>query len=197
MRVIVATKNPGKIREISDILSEFNIEVVSQADAGIDVEVDETGSTFLENALIKARAVSLLCDDPVLADDSGLCVDALDGRPGVYTARYGGSISNREKMEKLLSELSGENNRSAKFVCSVALVFPDGSEITTEGEALGKITEEISGDGGFGFDPVFYSTELKKKFSECAEEEKNKISHRGRALSSLRDKLDEILKKED
>ena len=197
MRVIVATKNPGKIREISEILSEFDIEVVSQADAGIDVEVDETGSTFLENALIKARAVSLLCDDPVLADDSGLCVEKLDGRPGVHTARYGGNISNKEKMEKLLEELSGETNRNAKFMCSVALVFPDGRELTAEGETAGKIADEISGDGGFGFDPVFYSNELKKKFSECMEEEKNKISHRGKALTALRDKLGEVLKKED
>ena len=107
MRIIVATKNKGKIKEIGEILEPFNIEVISQADAGIDVDVDETGSTFLENALIKARAVSMLCDEPVLADDSGLLLDALDGRPGVYSARYGGVVSYEEKINKLLSEMEG------------------------------------------------------------------------------------------
>lgn len=192
MKIIAATKNPGKVREIAEILSKYGIEVISQKDAGIDVEVDETGSTFEENALIKARAVSMLCDEPVLADDSGLCVEALDGAPGIYSARYGGEISQEEKNKKLLGELSGIENRKAKFCCVMALVFPNGEEITAYGETLGRITEEPSGNGGFGFDPVFYSSELEKVFAEADEEEKNRVSHRGKALRNLCNKITEI-----
>lgn len=197
MRIIAATKNSGKVREISEILSKYEIEVISQKDAGIDVDVDETGSTFEENALIKARAVSMLCDEPVLADDSGLCIDALLGAPGVYSARYGGDLPYEKKIEKLLGELSGEKNRKAKFCCVMVLVFPDGREIIASGECHGHIMDSPKGNGGFGFDPVFYSDELKKGFSECTDEEKNAVSHRGKALKALCEKLDEFLQKED
>lgn len=197
MRIIAATKNPGKVREIGEILSKYEIEVISQKDAGIDVDVDETGSTFEENALIKARAVSMLCDEPVLADDSGLCIDVLSGAPGIYSARYGGDLPYEEKIAKLLGEMSGKENRKAKFCCVMALVFPDGKKIIASGECHGHITEEPKGTSGFGFDPVFYSDELKKGFSECTEEEKNEVSHRGKALKDLCFKLNEFLRKED
>ena len=197
MRIIAATKNPGKVKEIAEILSEYEIEVISQKDAGIDVDVDETGNTFEENALIKARAVSMLCDEPVLADDSGLCIDALSGAPGVYSARYGGDLPYEEKIAKLLGELSGERNRKAKFCCVMVLVFPDGREIIAKGECHGHIMEEPKGTSGFGFDPVFYSDELKKGFSECTDEEKNAVSHRGKALTDLCTKLNDFLRKGD
>ena len=198
MKIIAATKNQGKIREIAEILSPFGVEVVSQADAGIDVDVDETGSTFLENALIKARAVAMLCDDAVLADDSGLCVDALDGRPGVYSARYGGDIPHSEKMKMLLSELEGKSDRKARFECVTALVLPDGREYTFKGTTYGHIMEEEKGENGFGFDPVFYSDELKCGVAECSDEEKNSVSHRGKALFALKEKFSEIFpEKED
>ncbi|MBQ7794907.1 MAG: XTP/dITP diphosphatase [Clostridia bacterium] len=186
MRVIAATKNKGKIREIADILGELGIEVISQADAGIDVEILETGTSFIENARIKARAVALLCDDAVLADDSGLCVDALGGAPGIYSARYAGEdATDTDKINKLLSELDGETNREAHFETAVVFLYPDGRELTASGEVPGRITLSPQGEGGFGYDPVFYSTELGKTFGEATEEEKNKISHRAKALGAL------------
>lgn len=191
MKIIVATKNEGKVREISRILG--NVEVVSQTEAGIDVEVEETGSSFAENALIKAHAVSMLCDYPVLADDSGLCVDVLDGRPGIYSARYGGDITFKEKINKLLLEMEGQTNRKAHFECVMALVFPDGREMTARGICQGRILEKPEGEKGFGFDPIFYSDELKCGFAVCTDEEKNSVSHRGKALSELK----KMLKEED
>ncbi len=190
MRVIAATKNNGKIAEISEILKPLGFEVVSQCEAGIDVEIFETGKTFMENARIKAQAVELLCDDAVLADDSGLCVEALGGAPGIYSARYAGEGANdEEKIGKLLSELDGETNRAAKFVTAVVFLYPDGREVTASGEVCGRITTEPHGEGGFGYDPIFYSTELKKTFGEASAEEKNRISHRAKALCALCEKL--------
>ena len=197
MKIVAATKNPGKIKEIAQILSPFGVEVISQADAEIDVDIDETGSTFLENALIKARAVAMLCDDVVLADDSGLCVDALDGKPGVYSARYGGDIPHSEKIKMLLSELSDKKDRKARFECVVALVLPDGKEYTFSGACHGHIMEEPKGENGFGFDPVFYSDELKCGFAECSDEEKNVVSHRGKALLKLKENFSDIFPKEE
>ncbi len=192
MRIIVATKNNNKVREITDVLSPLGFKVVSQTDAGIDIDVEETGDTFEKNALIKARAIALICDDYVLADDSGLCVDALDGRPGVYSARYAGvGATDKDKYTKLLSELSDQTNRCAKFVTSMAFITPEGAEVVTSGEVLGKITKEPMGNGGFGYDPVFYSDELEKTFGEASLEEKNKVSHRSRALKALYDILSE------
>lgn len=191
MRVIAATKNSGKVRELSEILAKFGMEVVSLAEAGIDVEIMETGTTFLENAKIKARAVSLLCFDAVIADDSGLCVEALGGAPGIYSARYAGeNASESERVDKLLSELRDEKNRAAKFVTALVLRYPDGREICTTGEVSGRITMMPLGTGGFGYDPIFYSTELKKTFGEASDEEKNRVSHRARAIAALAEKLD-------
>lgn len=192
MRVVAATKNSGKIKEISEILGELGFEVVSQIEAGIDVEVFETGKSFLENAEIKARAVALLCDDAVLADDSGLCVDALDGAPGIYSARYAGeNASDRDKIDKLLSELDGEMNREAHFETAVVFILPDGRELNARGVVTGRITTEPSGEGGFGYDPIFFSTELGKTFGDCTDEEKNAVSHRSRAIKELLGKLKE------
>lgn len=196
MNIIVATKNKNKVREISKMFSPLGFKVMSQEEAGIDVDVEETGDTFAKNALIKARAVAMLCDgdDCVLADDSGLCVEALDGRPGVYSARYAGpGATDEEKIEKLLNEMKDKTNRKAKFVTNIAFIFPDGKEIVTQGEVSGKIVREPVGNNGFGYDPVFYSTELEKTFAQAEMDEKNAISHRGRALSALYDELKDML----
>ena len=190
MRVIAATKNKGKIREIAEILGGLGIEVVSQSEAGIDVEVFETGTTFIENARIKAQAVALLCDDAVLADDSGLCVEALGGAPGIYSALYAGEgAPESAKIDKLLGEMKDETNRAARFETAVVFIYPDGREIVATGEVQGRITMMPLGGGGFGYDPIFYSTELKKTFGEATDEEKNRVSHRAKALSALYEKL--------
>lgn len=190
MKIIAATNNANKVREITKIFSDSGFEVISQKDEGIDIDVEETGSTFTENALIKARAVAMISDDYVLADDSGLCVESLDGRPGVYSARYAGEgASDKEKIEKLLDELKDKTNRKAKFVTAIAFICPDGREIVVKGEVCGKITAEPRGNNGFGYDPVFFSTEMGKTFAEAKPEEKNAISHRGRALKALYEKI--------
>ncbi len=190
MKVIAATHNIGKIREFEKILSPLGFEVLSQADIGIDIEPEENGKTFAENALIKARAIAELCDYAVIADDSGLCVDALSGAPGVYSARYAGEdATDQERIKKLLSELEAFSDRSAKFISSIAFILPDGEEIVTHGEVLGSITHAPSGNGGFGYDPIFMSDELSKTFGEASLEEKNQISHRARGLMALYDIL--------
>jgi XTP/dITP diphosphohydrolase len=192
MRIIAATTNQGKVKEIQAILKDLNIDIVAQEDAGLDIEIEETGTTFEQNALIKARAVSMMCDEPVLADDSGLCVEALGGEPGVYSARYAGEdASDEERMKKVLRELGGTKNRKAKFVTVMAIVFPDGTELTAQGEAEGEITYEPRGQGGFGYDPIFYSGEIQKTFAQATEEEKNRVSHRKRALETLYEKLEQ------
>ena len=194
MRVVVATKNQNKVKEITEVLSPLGLEVVSQTDAGIDVDVEETGDTFEINARLKAKAVAMRCDDCVLADDSGLCVEALGGRPGVYSARYAGEgAPDSKKIEKLLSELENEDNRKAKFVTSMAFIFPDGNEIITMGEVYGKIIDAPRGDNGFGYDPVFLSDELNKTFAEATLQEKNEVSHRSRALAKLYDELSNVV----
>ena len=190
MKIIVATKNIHKIKEISHVLNPLGFDVISQHDAGIDIDVEETGDTFEKNALIKARAVALVCDDYVLADDSGLCVESLDGRPGVLSARYAGEgASDADKINKLLGELEGVSNRRAKFIIAMAFITPNGEEIVTKGEVSGRIITEPMGKNGFGYDPVFYSDELEKTFAEASEEEKNSVSHRSRALKALYDIL--------
>ena len=192
MKIIAATSNPGKVKEIKKIFSGPELEIVSMKEAGIDIEVEENGTSFEENALIKARAISELSKCAVIADDSGLCVDALGGRPGIYSARYAGeNATDGERIEKLLSELVGEKNRRARFVSVVAFISSYGREFCASGEVLGRIAEEIKGDGGFGYDPVFYSDELRKTFGEASTEEKNSISHRARAIHSLYEKLKE------
>ena len=189
MKIIAATSNAGKLREIKKIFS--SMEIISMKDAGIDIEVEENGKTFEENALIKARAIAQMCDSPVLSDDSGLCVDVLGGAPGIYSARYAGeNASDEEKYKKLLSELDGKTDRNAHFVSSVVLVYPDGRELTAEGAVHGRIGYEPKGENGFGYDPVFIPDELDgRTFAEASDDEKNSISHRKRALTALFNKM--------
>lgn len=189
MIVIAATKNKGKIREMQTILGELDIEVKSQNDVGITVDAEENGTTFEANALIKARAVAELTGEVVIADDSGLCVECLDGRPGIYSARYAGEgATDADRIKKLLDEMGNNKNRRAKFVCAVAMVYPDGRELTAIGEVCGNIIDEPKGENGFGYDPVFVPDELDKTFAQASNEEKNNISHRKRALMKLREK---------
>ena len=190
-KLLVATGNKGKLREIREILSDT--EVLGLSDVGIDVDVEETGETFAENAFIKADAIAKMTDMAVLADDSGLAVDPLGGRPGVYSARYAGENATDEgNVEKLLSELRAipEQERTARFVCAMCLIFPDGRKIETFGESCsGYIIDTPRGDNGFGYDPVFFAPDFGKTFSEMTMEEKNQVSHRKAALFALSERL--------
>lgn len=186
MKVVAATANAHKLKEMREILNR--LELISEREAGFFEEVEETGATFTENALIKARAVCKATGLPALADDSGLCVEALGGAPGVYSARYsgGGSAENRAL---LLRNMKNVSDRRAYFACAVALVFPDGRELIAEGKSCGKILHEERGECGFGYDPIFLSDDLGISFAEAEEEAKNSISHRGRALRELLKRL--------
>lgn len=189
--VIIASNNKHKIKEIKDILGDCFDKVFSIKEFGIDIEIEETGKTFYENALIKAKAIRKFTDKIILADDSGLVVDSLNGEPGVYSARFAGENCDYKENNKLLLErMKGEKNRTAKFVCCMVLFFPNGKIISGIGETEGIILEEEIGKNGFGYDPIFYSNDLKKSFGIASEEEKNKISHRGRALESIKTSLD-------
>lgn len=181
-KLVAATTNAGKLKDLRVLLTDF--EIVSAADVGFLDDVEETGETFMENALLKARTVCRATGLPALADDSGLCVDALNGAPGVYSARYSGQgmVANRQL---LLKNLQGQTNRAAHFHCAMALVYPDGREYTAEGETHGVITTEERGQSGFGYDCLFLSDDLGKTFGEATIEEKNAVSHRGRALKQL------------
>ena len=183
-QLVVASGNAHKIREISEIFTDF--EVVSQKQAGFDEDVEETGATFMENAIIKAQAASKALGIPTLADDSGLCVEALDGAPGVYSARYCGEHGkDKENRALLLKNLDGVENRRAYFACALALVYPNGDVLTAEGRTYGNILLAEQGEGGFGYDCIFESEDLKKSFGIATAEEKNTVSHRFRALQSL------------
>ena len=186
-RLVVATGNAHKLREIAEIFTEF--EVVSQKQMGFHEDVEENGKNFIENALIKARAASKALQCITLADDSGLCVDALNGAPGIYSARYSGEHGNDAANRKcLLENMQGMTNRRAHFTCAVAVVYPDGREILAEGRTYGNILTKEEGDGGFGYDCLFESEDLGKSFGLATAEEKNKVSHRYRALQALREK---------
>ena len=192
MKIIAATSNAGKIKEIKKIFADDNLEILSMGEIGIDIEIEENGTTFEENALIKARTISKMTGEIALADDSGLCVDAMGGAPGIYSARYAGEdATDAQRIEKLLGELLGEENRKAKFVSVIAVVFPDGRELTADGEVYGQIADKVCGEGGFGYDPVFISDELGKTFGVATIEEKNSISHRARALNTMYNKIKE------
>lgn len=186
-KLVVATGNAHKLREIAEIFTEY--EVVSQKQMGFDEDVEETGTTFAENALIKARAAAKALSCMALADDSGICVDALGGAPGVYSARYCGYHGDDKKNRDLLLEnMKNESNRNAHFTSAIALVYPNGKEVVVEGKTYGKILYKEEGDGGFGYDPIFQSDDLKKSFGVATAEEKNAVSHRFRALQALREK---------
>ena len=192
MRIIFATGNENKMREIREILGDLGLEILSMKEAGISVDIVEDGETFEENAMIKAEAVSKLCDDIVLADDSGLEVDYLDKAPGVYSARFMGEDTSYDiKNQAIIDKLDGvpKEKRTARFVCAIAAVLPSGKKISTRGTIEGMIGYEIKGENGFGYDPIFYVEELGCTTAEISPEEKNKVSHRGNALRAMRKEL--------
>ena len=196
MRFVLATHNPGKLREMGEILKDLGIEVVSPKDLGITVDVEETGTTFAENAMLKAKTVCQAAGLPAIADDSGLCVDALNGAPGVYSARYGGEgLDDKGRYLLLLSSLRGAPTRAAHFACAVACAFPNGDTLTAEGRCDGFIAYAPLGDGGFGYDPVFLLPGAGKTFGQLSQEEKSAVSHRGKALKEFAGKLETHLKK--
>ena len=196
MKFVLATHNPGKLKEMGDILARFGVEVVSPKDLGITVDVEETGATFAENAMLKAKAICAAAKLPAIADDSGLCVDALNGGPGVYSARYGGEgRDDKGRYMLLLNSMRGQPTRAAHFACAIACVFPNGDELTAEGRCDGTIAFAPMGEGGFGYDPVFFVPELKKTFGQLTAEEKSAISHRGKALQAFAAKLETYLGK--
>lgn len=193
--IILATNNKSKVKEISEMMSGSDITFVSLADAGINVEVEETGTTFEENALLKAREICKLSGKPTISDDSGLEIDALDGAPGIYSSRFMGEdtsydIKNNALIEKL--ENVADPDRTARFRCCMALVLPDGREFVTEGAMEGIIAIEPKGINGFGYDPILFIPEYNRTSAELSSEEKNNISHRGEALR----KMIEVIKKE-
>ena len=183
MKFVLATQNQKKLREMSDILSGFGVEVVTPKSLGIDLEVEETGTTFAENAMLKAKAICEAANLPAIADDSGLCVDALAGAPGVYSARYGGEgLDDVGRYRLLLENLRGQTTRTAHFACAIACAFPHGDTLTAEGKVEGTIAFAPMGEGGFGYDPIFFYPPLRKTFGQLTAEEKHGISHRGKAL---------------
>ena len=183
MKFVLATQNQKKLREMSDILSGFGVEVVTPKSLGIDLEVEETGTTFAENAMLKAKAICAAADLPAIAADSGLCVDALAGAPGVYSARYGGEgLDDVGRYRLLLENLRGQTTRTAHFACAIACAFPNGDTLTAEGKVEGTIAFAPMGEGGFGYDPIFFYPPLRKTFGQLTAEEKHGISHRGKAL---------------
>lgn len=191
-RIIFATGNADKVREIQMIMEDSGMEVISMKEAGISIDIEENGSTYEENALIKARAVAKYTDVIVMADDSGLEVDYLNKEPGIHSARYlGEDTSYRIKNQNLIDRLSGvpDEERTARFVCAIAAVLPDGRELTTRATIEGRIDYEERGSHGFGYDPIFYVPEFHKTTAELTEEEKNQVSHRGKALRLMKEEL--------
>ena len=195
MKVVLASKNRHKLVEISKITEKFDMELVLQSDLGVDIDVEETGTTFEENSFIKAEAVMKATGLPALADDSGIAVDALNGEPGIYSARYGfdESLDDWGRLELLLknTEHVPDGERQAQFVCVITMVTPDGQTIQARGEIHGELTREPAGENGFGYDPIFYYPPLGKTTAELSSEEKNEVSHRGNALKVFYEKLKE------
>ena len=189
--IILASNNKDKVKEVKEILKGYDI--ISMKEAGIDVDIEENGTTFEENALIKARAIMKLTGQITMADDSGLEIDYLNKAPGVYSARFMGHDTSYDiKNKALIQKLEGVkgSDRSGRFVCAIAVCFPDGREIVKRGTMEGLIAEEIKGDNGFGYDPIVYLPEYCRTSGELAPEEKNKISHRGKALALIKEELD-------
>ena len=195
MKVVLASKNPHKLVEISAILKPLDVELVLESDLGVDVEVEETGSTFEENSFLKANAVRKATGLPALADDSGIAVDALGGAPGVHSARYGDdpALDDWGRLLLLLknTEQVPDGQRQAQFVSVITLVYPDGRVIQARGEAHGELLREAHGEGGFGYDPIFYYPPAGKTFAELTAGEKNQVSHRAKALKLFYEKLSE------
>ena len=196
-KIIIASNNDHKIKEIKKILSQFPFEVISLEEANINIDVEETGITFIENAYIKASEIFKVANgDMVLADDSGLVVESLDGAPGVFSARFAGSHGDtKANNEKLLYLLEGtsENKRKAKFICAMVLIVNEDKIVKVQGEVNGIITSEFRGEEGFGYDPLFFIKEYNKTFAQMSDDEKNAISHRGRALEKLKNELQKLV----
>ena len=195
MKVVLASKNPHKLVEIRQITDKFGFDLILQSELGIDIDVEETGTTFEENSLIKARAVMEATGLPALADDSGIAVDALNGEPGVYSARYGfdESLDDWGRMMLLLrnTEYVPDGQRQAKFVCVISFVTPEGTIIQARGEIHGELTRQPRGENGFGYDPIFYYPPFGQTTAEIPAEQKNQVSHRGNALRIFYEKLKE------
>lgn len=192
IEILFATSNAGKAKEVQAMFSDLDVDVKTLREEGIDVEIEENGQTFAENALIKAKAIAGMTDKIVLADDSGLVVDYLNGEPGIYSARYLGEDTSYDiKNAKILERMEGvpDDQRTARFVCAMAAIMPDGEVICTEGIMEGLIGYEMKGTNGFGYDPIFYLPEYGMTSSEITPEKKNEISHRGKALRKMQDEL--------
>ena len=190
--IIFATGNAGKAREVAMMFADMDIKVQTLKEAGIDVEVIEDGKTFMENAVIKAKTIAEHTDKIVLADDSGLVIDYLNGEPGIYSARYMGEDTSYDiKNNNLLERMEGvpEQERSARFVCAMAAVMPDGEIVETEGVMEGIIGYKLAGENGFGYDPIFYLPEFAASSAEISPEQKNAVSHRGKALRMMQEEL--------
>lgn len=194
--LVLASSNEHKVKEFKKILNDFNI--ITMKEIGFNDDIEENGETASENALIKAEAIHKFCEAQglkyyVVTDDTGLCVSALNGAPGVYSARYAGGHGNSEaNRNKVLKELEGKADRSAYFNCAIALISPSGKKVVVEGQTDGVITVKPEGDNGFGYDSIFFSNDLGKTFAVASEEEKNSVSHRGRALEKLLKEIDNI-----
>ena len=195
MKVVLASKNRHKLIEISKITEKFGIELILQSELGVDIDVEETGTTFEENSFIKAEAVMKATGLPALADDSGIAVDALNGEPGIYSARYGfdESLDDWGRLLLLLknTEHVPDGQRQAQFVCVITMVTPEGQVIQARGEIHGELTREARGENGFGYDPIFYYPPFGKTTAELSPEQKNQVSHRGQALRVFYDKMKE------
>ena len=195
MKMVLASKNPHKLVEIQKFVERFDIQLVLESELGVDIDVEETGTTFEENSLLKAKAVMEATGLPALADDSGIAVDALNGAPGVYSARYGfdDSLDDWGRLQLLLKNTENvpDGQRQAQFVCVITLMTPDGQAIQARGEVHGELLRTPAGTGGFGYDPIFYYPPLGKTLAEVAPEEKNQVSHRARALKVLYEKMKE------
>ena len=195
MKVVLASKNRHKLEEISKITEKFDMELVLESELGVDIDVEETGSTFEENSYLKAEAVMKATGLPALADDSGIAVDALNGEPGIYSARYGfdESLDDRGRLNLLLKNTENvpDDKRQAKFVCVITLVTPQGQTIQARGEVHGMLLRAPAGENGFGYDPIFYYPPFGKSLAQVSPEEKNRVSHRANALKVFYEKLKE------
>ena len=195
LTLVIATRNNGKKSEIKGLLEGFPVQIKNLNDFGPIPGVEETGKTFDENAYIKASFTARLLGFPALADDSGLVVEALDGAPGIYSARYAGeNATDEERCVKLLGEMEGKKDRRAAFECVISIAVPTGAALTYEARCDGLIADQAVGENGFGYDPIFYYPSFKKTFAELKSEEKNKVSHRGRAFKEIRSEFDKVLK---
>jgi len=193
LTLVIASGNPGKMAEIRDLLAGFPVYIKNLGDFGPIPPVVEDGETFDENAYKKASFVSRALGLPALADDSGLVVEALDGAPGIYSARYAGeNASDIQRCSKLLAEMKGKTNRQAAFECVISIAVPTGAALTYEARCEGLLLETPAGENGFGYDPVFYYPPLKKTFAELTREQKSRVSHRGKALGQLKDEFDKV-----